>query len=159
MCKEKDELLDPELVAKVKKITGFTPTELAEGIVKEIKNASTTERFNMAVRTPELAGIIYKVIEAENRTSEIQRTKAVANTIPVQPRIYGAIRPLKGLHTPTIAEIITNANQPDPTKPYFDTNSDHMRQINPFEPHTDFSGEFPVTVNPLKPGPKITGPA
>ncbi len=41
------------------------------------------------------------------------------------------------------------------TEPYFDTNSDHMRQIDPLAPHYDLSGDFPKLVTPLKPGPKM----
>ena len=42
-----------------------------------------------------------------------------------------------------MAEIIANANKPRPTQVVFDTNSDHMRQIDPLAPYTDFSGNFP----------------
>lgn len=78
--------------------------------------------------------------------------------IPSTTAMQGDTRGLsqrQGLHTPTVAEIIANANKPDPTAPYFDPNSDHMRVINPLEPHYDLSGDFPRPINPLKPGPKM----
>jgi len=83
-------------------------------------------------------------------------SRAVAPTIVFQG---GGVAQPRGLHTHTIQEIIQKAKQPDPTAPYFDTNSDHMRVINPLEPHYDLSGDFPKLVTPLKPGLKISGPA
>lgn len=65
----------------------------------------------------------------------------------------------KGLHTPSMQEIMQKANQPDPTAPYFNPNTDVPTLVDPLAPHPDFSGEVPRIVNPLKPGPKISGPA
>lgn len=86
----------------------------------------------------------------------------IVNTIREQqglstlPPLYAYGSPQHGgLHTPTMQEIVARANQRDPTAPYFDPNSDHMRQINPLEPHWSGS-EHPVYVNPLKPGLKIS---
>ena len=91
--------------------------------------------------------------------AESKKTSVVRSITPLTV-LQGDTRGLtqnKGLHTPTMAEIIANANKPRPTQVVFDTNSDHMRQIDPLAPYTDFSGNFPKTVNPLKPGPKISG--
>lgn len=156
MSNKENPLSDPKLIATVKKITGFTPTELADGLRDQIKNASPEERFKIAARTPSLAGVIYQMNEAEakeNRRAQVKKNPPIARPVEAQ----GDTRYLtqhRGLHTPTIQEIIADANKPDPTAPYFDTNSDHMRQINPLEPHWTF-GDNPRLVNPLNPGPKM----
>lgn len=88
-------------------------------------------------------------------TISAQKPPAVSNTV-----LQGGIRrSTGGLHTLSMAEIIAQANQADPTAVHFDPNSDHMRQVDPLAPHYDLSGDFPKLITPLKPGPKISGPA
>lgn len=102
-----------------------------------------------------------QVLETDRQLNEIHlKLNPTTGQIPRPTILQGGIRPpTQGLHTPTMAEIIQQANQRDPTQPYFDTNSDHMRMIDPLAEHTIFSGEGVRTVNPLKPGPKMGGPS
>ena len=101
-------------------------------------------------------GIQNTVREAKEYADFIARLNGrSAPTAPPVPVLQGGIRrSTQGLHTPTMAEIVANANKPDPTAPYFDTNSDFMRKIDPLAPHYTH-GDFPTLVNPLKPGPKM----
>jgi hypothetical protein len=55
------------------------------------------------------------------------------------------------LHSPTISEILYQANQPRPTTPYFQQTDQGPREVNPMDPHTDFSHDIPQTIDPRKP--------
>lgn len=162
MSKEEDILSDPILAAQVKDITGFTPSELVNGLLNQIKNAPPEERFRIAARTPSLAGVIYDMFEAEKHRKVVAEKKPPITPIPSPEFMQGDTRGFgqrRGLHSSTMREIIQKANQRDPTAPYFDPNSDHMAQINPLTPHWNLSGDFPILVTPLKPGFKMSGPA
>jgi len=127
----------------------------------QLNNLSREERFKIAASNPLLAGIVYRVNEAENRrrTAEAQKKPPVVRPIIPTTVMQGDTRGLtqrQGLHTPTIQEIIARGNAPRSTEVVFDTNSNSMRQIDPLAPYTDFSGNFPKTVDPLKPVLKIS---
>ncbi len=115
----------------------------------------------LRVSNPTMSADVIKELEEEVRYDE--RAKRPDPPFHLTNRLtitlQGDSRGLrqKGiLHTPTIAEIIANANKPDPTATHFDPNSDHMRQIDPRAPHYNLSGDFPTLVNPLKTGPRIS---
>jgi len=84
------------------------------------------------------------------------KEKPLGTSRQSQPNLAQGNTPQPGyFHTPTAAEIVANGQKRDPTQPYFDTNSDHMGQIDPLAPRYDLSGDFPKPINPLKSGPKM----
>lgn len=171
---EVDKLFDPPYVAKVKQITGYTPIELVSGLRSQIMNSSVDELMAMSARTPELAEPIAEVIiakiadpekyakwqqDAAKLRSAVEKAKNRPMTPPpavMQGDTRGLVQQ-KGLHTPTIMEIIEQANQPNPTEPYFEAGGNVGRWINPLEPHWNLSGDFAKLVDPRNPPPKISG--
>ena len=106
-----------------------------------------------------LAGLKARLASAKKEISgKSSETAAQTPSLTTRPVVMpSGIRGVQqqGLHTPTMAEIIANANKSRSTEIVFDANSDHMAQIDPLATHYDLSGDFPRLVNPLKPGPKM----
>lgn len=83
----------------------------------------------------------------------VQRLKDESQQSAPLPRIVGGNYPQRpgSLHSPTISEILYQANKPRPTEPYFRDSDQGGRWIDPMEPYTDFSHDIPQTVDPRKP--------
>jgi hypothetical protein len=77
----------------------------------------------------------------------------IDDTQPIQAVLQGDTRKTKSP--------LATRTESSGTVVHFDTNSDHMAQIDPLAPHWDYTaGETPTLVKPLKPGPKPgSGPA
>jgi len=83
-----------------------------------------------------------KEIAGESSETAVQRSSSTARPAVMQGDTRRPRSPLDG-------------SQHSGNQPYFDTNSDHMGQIDPLAPHYDLSGDFPRPVNPRNPGPKM----
>ena len=160
-----------QLSANLKKIFTSSESELKDIIAKQPAIKSVVDDV-LRLRSKDPAkssGVLVELAE-DDRWREIRKRASEKPAVPInlgknssgsQVVFQGDTRGLsqrQGLHTPTIQEIIAKGNAPRSTEVVFDTNSDHMRQIDPLAPYTDFSGNFPRTVDPLKPVLKRSGP-
>lgn len=157
-----------QLSANLKKIFTSSESQLKEIVAKQPAIKSVVDDvLRLRSRDPaKSSGVLVELAE-DDRWREIRKRANEKPDVPInlgrnssgsQVVFQGDTRGLaqrQVLHTPTMSEIVANANKPDPTVPHFDTNSDFMRQIDPLAPHYDLSGDFPRLVNPLKPGPKM----
>ena len=141
---------------------GLTGREHMNNLTGKFVNANTKEeKLSIFVKeASEGDGHIKSILEAQQVADIIktETSKGNGSSLKTHPLpMQGGIRPSsQGLHTLTARELVQQAQQRDPTQPYFDTNSDHMAQIDPLAPRTVYSGEGVKTVNPLKPGPTIS---
>ncbi len=122
-----------------------------EDTLFEIAEANSEQRVEIAQRSPRAAELVVWAYEIEaKREKAKQQTIRRSSSTPI---IYGGVTPRRAgsLHTPTMSEIIEQANKPRPTQPYFRDSDQGGRWIDPLEPYMDFSHDIPQMVDPRKP--------